>query len=130
MAEWTGDELSTAATTDELRIASRRQDGTLRTARIIWVVPHDGDLYVRSVNGPTAAWYRGTRTRHEGHIAVGGIDRDVSFADAVDDGSLNDALDAVYRDKYRRYSANTLDRITSPDARATTIRLVPRPAGS
>lgn len=127
MTEWTRDELATASTTDELRIASRRQDGTLRSARIIWVVPHDGGLYVRSVNGPAAAWYRGTRARHEGHVTVGGVDRDVAFTDAVDDTALNDALDAAYRDKYHRYSANTLDRITSPDARATTIELVPQP---
>lgn len=125
MTDWTRDELAAAATTDELRIASRRQDGTLRAERIIWVVPHDGDLYVRSVNGPTAAWFRGTRTRHEGHVSVGALERDVTFADTVDT-PLNDALDAAYRDKYHRYAANILDRITAPDARATTIRLVPR----
>jgi hypothetical protein len=62
--------------------------------------------------------------RHEGHIRAGGVDMDVTFLDA--DHDLNDALDAVYRDKYRRYSPATLDRITSPKARSTTIQLVPR----
>jgi hypothetical protein len=61
--------------------------------------------------------------RHEGHIRAGGVDMDVTFLDA--DHDLNDALDAVYRDKYRRYSPATLDHITSPEARSTTIRLVP-----
>ena len=53
--------------------------------------------------------------RHEGHIRAGGVDMDATFLDA--DHDLNDALDAVYRDKYRRYS---------PEARSTTIQLVPR----
>jgi hypothetical protein len=75
------------------------------------------------VNGPTSAWYRGAQVRHQGHIRAGGIDKDVTFADA--DPNLNDALDVAYRDKYRRYSAATLDRITSPEKRSTTIQLVP-----
>jgi hypothetical protein len=72
---------------------------------------------------PTSAWYRGAQVRHQGRISAGGIDKDVTFEDA--DHDLDDALDAVYRDKYRRYSPATLDRITSPEARSTTIRLVP-----
>jgi hypothetical protein len=31
----------------------------------------------------------------------------------------------VYRSNYQRYSAATLDRVTSPGARSTTIELVP-----
>ena len=76
------------------------------------------------MNGPTSAWYRGTRARHESHIQAGGVDRDVTFVDAAPD--INDELDAVYRDKYRRHSPHTLDRITSPAACSTTIELIPR----
>lgn len=122
---WTDDELTRIGDTDELEIASRRGDGTLRRPRIIWVVRHGDNLYVRSVNGPDAAWYRGTRDRHEGHIAAGGVEKDVTFVDTDTDTALNDTLDAVYRSKYRRYSADPVDRITSDQARATTIQLVP-----
>ncbi|GHF83901.1 hypothetical protein FHX82_005737 [Amycolatopsis bartoniae] len=117
--------LAAARDDDELTIASRRADGSLRPARIVWAVEHDGALYVRSVNGPDAAWYRGTRTRHEGQVTAGGHSADVTFVDAADDTALNDAIDRAYRTKYRRYAANILDHITSPRARATTIRLVP-----
>jgi hypothetical protein len=106
---------------------SRRDDGTLRPTRTIWVVPYDGGLYVRSINGPTAAWYRGTRIRHEGHVTAGGVDRDVTFVDVADDTALNDAVDAAYRQKYRRYAASIVDSIVSATARSTTIRLVPQP---
>ena len=121
---WTDEELTGIADAEELEIASRRGDGTLRRPRTIWVVRHGEDLYVRSVNGPAAAWYRGARDRHEGHIAAGGVDRDVVFADAED--ALEDAVDKAYRSKYSRYAASILDHITSEQARATTLRLVPK----
>jgi hypothetical protein len=124
MTAWTNDELSRVGDAEELEISSTRRDGTLGSPRTIWVVPHGGGLYVRSVNGPTAAWFRGTQIRHEGHIQAGGVDRDVAFADA--DHSLDDDIDAAYRSKYRRYAKSITDSITSPGARSTTTRLLPR----
>ncbi len=117
--------LAAAAADDELTIATRRADGSLRLGRIIWAVEHKGALYVRSVNGPDAAWYRGTRTRHEGQVTAGGHQQDVTFVDAADDTALNDAIDRAYRSKYRRYAASILDHITGTQARSTTMRLAP-----
>jgi hypothetical protein len=122
MTAWTNDELTRIASADELQIAPRRRDGTLRNPRTIWVVRHGDDLYVRSVNGRTSAWFRGAQVRHEGHIQAGGIDKDVRLVE-VDD--LNDQIDAAYRTKYRRYAATIIDTIISPQARAATLRLVP-----
>jgi hypothetical protein len=121
---WTNDELTRVGDAEELEIASARPDGTLTRARTIWVVPHGGDLYVRSVNGPTAAWFRGTQARRVGHISAGGVEKDVAFTDA--DHSLDDQIDAAYRNKYHRYARSITDSITSPGARSTTIRLLPR----
>ncbi len=69
---WTSDDLATIDGVDELRIASRRHDGTLRNPVTIWAVRDGADVYVRSVNGPSAPWFRGARGRREGHISVGG----------------------------------------------------------
>ena len=124
MTAWTNDELSRVGDAEELQIASARRDGTLGRSRTIWVVPYGGSLYVRSVNGPSAAWFRGTQVRHEGRIQAGGVDRDVAFADA--DHGLDDEIDAAYRGKYRRYAKSITDSITSPGARSTTTRLLPR----
>jgi hypothetical protein len=121
---WTNDELSRVGDAEELQIASARRDGTLGRSRTIWVVPYGGGLYVRSVNGPSAAWFRGTQVRHEGRISAGGVDRDVAFADAGH--GLDDEIDTAYRGKYRRYAKNITDSITSPAARSTTIQLLPR----
>lgn len=125
MTTWTSDELDKIGTAEEVQIASLRRDGTLRKPVTIWVVRHGDDLYVRSVNGRSAAWFRGTQDRHEGHIRAGGLEKDVTFVEETDPG-INDALDAAYRAKYRRYAASIVDSIVSPQARAATIKLVPR----
>jgi hypothetical protein len=65
MTGWTADELEKIETADELEIASFRSDGTLGSNRTIWVVRVDDDLYVRSVNGRTSDWFRGTQRHHK-----------------------------------------------------------------
>jgi hypothetical protein len=128
MTTWTSHGLNKIGTTEELRIASLRRDGTLRNPVTIWVVRLGDDLYVRSVNGRTAAWFRGTQVRHEGHIRAGGVDKDVAFVDT--DPGINDQIDAAYRTKYRRYAASIVNSIISPEARSATIKLVPRSTSS
>jgi hypothetical protein len=123
MAEWTKDELRKIGGADILRIAARRPDGTLRNLVPIWVVAYNDRLFVRSVNGRDAAWFRGTLATHEGHIRAGGLERDVTFVDAPD--GVDDALDRAYRAKYA-YSPASVAHINSPRARAATLELVAR----
>lgn len=124
MTTWTSDELDGIEAAEELRIASLRRDGSLGSWRTIWVVRLGDDIFVRSVNGPTSAWFRGTRVRQEGRIQAGGVERDVTFVDA--EAGVDDRVDAAYRAKYGHYAANIIASITSPEASATTMRLVPR----
>ncbi len=126
MAAWTGDDLNKIGRAEELEVASLRRDGTLRNPVTIWVVRLGDDLYVRSVNGRTGVWFRGTQVRHEGHIQAGGVEKDVTFVDVDGDPVLNDQIDAAYRTKYRRYAASIIGSIVSPEARAATIKLLPR----
>ena len=128
MTAWTSDELNKIGTTEELQIASLRRDGTLRKLVTIWVVRLGDNLYVRSVKGQTAAWFRSTQLRHEGRILAGGIEKDVAFVDA--DPDINGQIDAAYRTKYRRYAASIIGHIVSPEARSATIKLVPRSTSS
>jgi hypothetical protein len=125
MTTWTSDELVKIGTAEELEIASLRRDGTPRNPRTIWVVRLGDNLYVRSVNGRTSAWFRGVQVRHEGQVRAGGINKDVTFVEEADPG-LNDQIDAAYRTKYRRYAASIVDTIVSPGARAATIKLESR----
>ena len=125
---WTNGEHNKIGTAEELEIASLRRDGTLRDPVTTWVVRLGDDLYVRSVNGRTSAWFRGTQVRHEGHIEAGGLDKDVTFVDA--DPEINDQIDAAYRTKYHRYAASIINHIVSAGARSTTMKLVPRSRNS
>jgi hypothetical protein len=124
MTTWTSDELTKIGAAEELEITSLRRDGTMRDLVTIWVVRHGGDLYVRSVNGRTAAWFHGTQVRYEGRIWAAGVEKDVTFVDA--DHDIDDQIDAAYRTKYRRHAASIISHIVSPEARSATIKLVPR----
>jgi hypothetical protein len=127
MGAWTSDELAKIGNAEELEIAVRRRDDSLRKPVTIWVVRHGDDLYVRSWRGPTGRWFRSAQQTHEGHIRAGGVDMDVAFEDAAN--TVNDAVDVAYHTKYRHY-ATYVPPMISPDARATTLRLVPRSARS
>jgi len=124
MTTWTSDELNRIENAEELQIQSLRRDGTLRKPVIIWVVRLDDDLYVRCVNGRTGAWFHGTLMRHAGHIRAGGVDKDVTFVEESDP-DVNDKIDAAYRAKYRRYPQDVAP-LLPPEARAATLKLVPR----
>ena len=128
MTRWTSDELTKIAAADELEIASLGRVATLRDPTTIWVVRLGDDLYVRSVNGRTGAWFRGTQVRREGRIRAGGVERDVTLVDADDE--INDQIDDAYRDKYRRYAQSIVGSVLTPEARSATIKLVPRSIGS
>ena len=128
MTMWTSDELTKIGTAEELQIASQRADGTLRKPVTIWVVRLGDDLYVRSVNGRTSAWFRGTQVRHTGCIWAGGVEKNVTFVDESDP-AINDQIDAAYLTKYKHYPQYVAPMVT-PEVRAATIRLVPRSTGS
>ena len=125
---WTSTELAAVGRADEIEVSTRRGDGTLRTSRIVWVVREGDSFYVRSVNGPEAAWYRGVQSSHAGVVTVGRLGRDVKFVEVGnhvgDDTGLDDRLDEAYRAKYGRW-AGPVTRITAQPARETTLRLDP-----
>ena len=123
MSTWTSDELTRIGGAEELEIASLRRDATLRRPVTIWVVRHGDDLYVRSVYGRGSSWFRGVQVRHKGHIQAGGVDKDV-LLDETDD--INDEIDVAYRAKYQRYAESIVSTIVTPEARAATLKLVPR----
>jgi hypothetical protein len=129
LTAWTSEELHRIGSAEELEIQSLRSDGTLRKPVTIWVVRAGDDLYVRSWRGRGGAWFRGTQVRHEGHIQAGGFEKDVTFVEEADP-EINDQIDAGYRNKYCRYDASYVDPMVAPEARAATIKLVPRSTGS
>src|SRR4029450_6896830 len=102
MATWTKDELHKIAAAEERELASLRPDGTLTNAVTIWVVRVGDDLYIRSWKGDGGAWFPAPQGRHAGHIAAGGVGKDVAFVTEADN-DINDQIDAAYRTKYRSH---------------------------
>jgi hypothetical protein len=120
---WTTDELDRIGDADELHIASRRAHGTLGRPLPIWVVRVGDELYVRSWRGDDGSWYRAAQGSGQGRISARGVERDVAFNPAGEE--VNDAVDDAYRQKYGRYTGY-IEPMIAPQARATTLRLVPR----
>jgi hypothetical protein len=52
-----------------------------------------------------------------------GVSKDVALLAAGDE--VDDAVDAAFRERYGRYTAY-VEPMVAPQARATTLRLVPR----
>jgi hypothetical protein len=42
------------------------------------------------------------------------------------ESNINEQIDATYRAKYRRYAASIVNSTLTPEARAATLKLVPR----
>lgn len=123
MSGWTNNELARVGAAEELQIAPRRPDGSLRKPVPIWVVRVADNLYVRSYRGPRGAWYRAALDSREGRIRAGGVEKEVQFVPQTDP-ALNARIDAAYHNKYGRYSQYVPPMVTS-EARSTTLKLVP-----
>ncbi|GAA1940880.1 DUF2255 family protein [Agromyces allii] len=121
MSTWTPEELTALDRAGEIRVAGRRDDGSLRTPVIIWHAVVDGSLYARSVRGPEGGWYRGVTRNSEGTVSWGGQTRDVTY---TRDDSHDAALDDAYFAKYGRGSAT--QSLMKPEVKATTLRIDPK----
>ena len=125
MTAWATDELTKLGRAEEIDMAVRRPDGRLRNRVTVWGVPQGTALYVRSaVRGRDAAWFRAVQETHDGRIWAAGLEKDVTFEDASHD--RDEEIDAAYRTKYRRYAGRILNSCLTPEARATTVKIMPR----
>lgn len=126
MATWTERELQTIGSAEEIGLASRRADGTLRRFVTIWAVRTGDDIYVRSAYGPDNPWYRRAVASGEGRIRAGGLERDVEFTSA--EPSVQSSIDGAYQGKYARHSARLVATVVGEHVHELTIRVVPKDA--
>jgi hypothetical protein len=114
-------DLSAIAQAEEVRIETRAADGTVHRT-IIWIVEHDGQLYVRAVNGPGARWFREATADTAIALIVGKTRYEAHVVPATDPASI-EACSAGLREKYKGdYSLGSMLREhTLP----TTLRVVP-----
>jgi hypothetical protein len=116
-------DLAALAAAKEIKIETRSSAGTEHRT-IIWVVEHDGVVYIRSVNGAGARWFREATAEHAGEVGlhVGGRRIPVRLERATDPASIqacNEGLQAKYRRSYSLQSM-LVDSILD-----TTLRVEP-----
>jgi hypothetical protein len=72
-----------------------------------------------------ATWRPGrAKASGTGRIRAGGVEREVSFADAAAD--VHAGIDAAYLAKYDRYGPAIVGSVVGDEAIPVTIRLIPR----
>jgi hypothetical protein len=120
---WTDSELQRIGGAEELQISSGRADGSLRPYVTIWVVRSGDDVYVRSAYGASNGWYRRAKASGAGRIRAGGVDRDVTFAEADPDAHAD--IDRAYHRKYDRYGPQIVGSVVGAQVAPLTIRLLP-----
>lgn len=137
MTTWTPEELALLAGTESLVLTAGDdgqdgrdgEDGGDGDDRVeIGMVLVHGELYVRAHRGTPSRWYQAARKHGHGRIRVGDVTRDVLLEtlETCDTG-LAAEIDAAYRNKYGPM-ADTF--VTSPAARAATIRIIPAPSAN
>ncbi|TDW24463.1 DUF2255 family protein [Kribbella kalugense] len=121
---WSSDELERIGRAEELHIAPERGDGTLLRETPVWVVRVDDQVDVRTWYRRENGWFGRVVDSRRARIHVVGLQAQVVVED-VDDNAELQAVDAAYPDKYGRYGEATVAQMTTPEASATTLRLVP-----
>ena len=124
METWTSGELDRIGRAEELQLTSLRKDGSPRPYVTMWVVRAGDEVYVRSAYGPDNPWYRRAKASGAGRVRAGGVERDVTFAEAGMDA--HPAIDAAYHAKYDRYGPAIVGSVVGDKAAPMTIRLMPR----
>jgi hypothetical protein len=114
-------DLAAIAAAEEIRIETQSPGGTVHRT-IIWVAEHDGSVYIRSVNGPEARWFREATAGGPTTIQVGRKRLPVVLVPATDPASIEAASDGL-RAKYRR--SYSLRNMLMDHTLETTLRVEP-----
>jgi len=123
MSGWSENELGRIGRTTELRLASRRPDGSFGRYATIWVVVAGGDVYVRSAYGFDNRWFQRALRSGEGSIEAGGVSREVTFEEPGAEVPAD--VTAAYHAKYDRYGSTIVGTVVSPEAVRSTLRVTP-----
>jgi hypothetical protein len=113
-------DLAALAAAKEIKIETVSAAGTVHRT-IIWVAERDGTIYIRSVDGPDARWYREATSGRPVAIHVDGRRLAVRVEPASDAASV-EACSEGLRAKYRR--SYSLESMLVDHVLPTTLRVV------
>jgi hypothetical protein len=105
----------------EIRIETQSAAGTVHRTTI-WVAEHDGTVYIRSVNGAGARWFREATSEGPAAIHIKGKRLPVTLVPATDPASI-EAASAGFQAKYRR--SHSVQSMLLQHTLETTLRVEP-----
>lgn len=105
----------------EVLIETRSASGAAHRVPI-WLVTADGQVFVRTVRGPTSRWYRELLAR--GGALVAGRSRVPVRAQRVRGTATVALVSASFRRKYR--GSGSVAAMVRDEVLGTTLRLLPR----
>lgn len=114
-------DLAALTAAKEIKIETQSATGTAHRT-IIWVAEHEGRIYVRSVNGAGARWYREATAGRPVALHVGNRRLPVRIEHASDRPSI-EACSAGLQAKYRK--SNSLQSMLMDHTLQTTLRVGP-----
>jgi hypothetical protein len=120
---FSGEDLAALTAVEEIRIETQAPGGDAHRT-IIWVVVDDGEVFVRSVNGAPARWYREAKANPAVAIHLKGRYRLPATAIPADDPDSIDRVSEAFRAKYARWGGS-LQSMLEPHTLPTTLRLEP-----
>lgn len=123
MSGWSEEELAHLGRADEIRVASRRPDGTLRGFVTIWCVRVGDRLYVRSAHGHDNPWFQRALKSGRGRVQGAGVERDVIFE--APGPEVANAVTGAYHAKYDRYGPAIVGSVVSAESVRSTLRVEP-----
>ncbi len=104
-AAWSPGQVKRIGRAEELQIAAKRADGTLRRWVPIWVVCAGEQVFVRTWYRRDNGWFGHVLDSRRARIRVPRLEADVAGEDAGEDtAKLRPGIDAAYHAKYRGYS--------------------------
>jgi hypothetical protein len=121
MASFPAEQLERIDQREEVEIETRAADGTVHRV-IIWVVVDEGEVFVRSVRGPKARWYRELMREGSGVLRVGEEHIAVRAIKAPEESFVTRTTQALHR-KYQGDPA--VWAMVREDVLETTVRLEP-----
>jgi hypothetical protein len=123
-ATWSPDELQRIGSAQELEIAVKCADGTVRRWVLIWVVCVGDQVYVRTWYRRETGWFGHVLDSRQARIRVPGLEADVAVADiGGGPAQLRADIDAAYRTKYGSSGSSSVDAMGAGAAAAATLQL-------
>ncbi|MFC4243890.1 DUF2255 family protein [Gryllotalpicola reticulitermitis] len=124
MSDWTTEELSAVTAAEEVEVTPADADGAPLQSVVMWAVTVGDEVFVRSVRGTKARWWRHATASARGTFTAGDVTREVAF-EPVGEGAQNQAVTDAYNQKYAAQPDQFRQPMVEGASLAATLRVTP-----